>query len=78
MNKAVLSGILLVLSIQMLGAEATLKERWSTASDFKVPESVFFDPEAGCLYVLRRRTGKASCPKWVSADGSWSWNGLRD
>jgi DNA-binding beta-propeller fold protein YncE len=51
MNKAVLSGILLVLSIQMLGAEATLKERWSTASDFKVPESVFFDPEAECLYV---------------------------
>jgi sugar lactone lactonase YvrE len=43
--------ILLVLCLYGLGAEASLRERWSTASDFKVPESVLFDPEAECLYV---------------------------
>jgi hypothetical protein len=51
MKRALLLVILPVLCLQILGAEATLKERWSTALDFKVPESVFFDPEAGCLYV---------------------------
>ena len=51
MKKAVLFGILLLFCLQTLGAEATLRERWSTALVFKIPESVFFDAEAGCFYV---------------------------
>ena len=51
MKKTALAAVLLALCLQILGAEATLRERWSTALDFKVPESVFFDTQAGCLYV---------------------------
>jgi DNA-binding beta-propeller fold protein YncE len=51
MKKIALSAVLFVLCLQVLAAEATLRERWSSAQDFEVPESVFFDPEAGCLYV---------------------------
>jgi hypothetical protein len=51
MKKAALLGVLFVFLLQILGAEAKLVERWSTEAVFKVPESVFFDPEARCLYV---------------------------
>jgi outer membrane protein assembly factor BamB len=51
MKKIVIVYILFMLCLQLLTAEATLKELWSTATDFKVPESVLFDPQAGCLYV---------------------------
>jgi len=59
MKRAALLGVLLLLCIQMLGAETRLKERWSTAPVFKVPESVFFDPEAGCCYVSNINGGPA-------------------
>ncbi len=59
MKRVALLGILLLLSIPLLGAEATLRERWSTAQVFKVPESVFFDVEAGCLYVSNINGGPA-------------------
>jgi hypothetical protein len=59
MKKIALSAVLFVLCLRVLGAEAALKERWSTASDFKVPESVFFDSEAGCLYVSNINGGPA-------------------
>jgi DNA-binding beta-propeller fold protein YncE len=59
MKRAAISGFLLLLCIQMLGAEIRLRERWSTAQVFKVPESVFFDPQAGCLYVSNINGGPA-------------------
>ncbi len=51
MKRVALLGVLLLFCIQILGAEAMLRERWSTALVFKVPESVFYDHEAECLYV---------------------------
>jgi len=51
MKRTVIFGIFILLCLRMLGAEATLRERWSTPLVFEVPESVFFDPEAGCCYV---------------------------
>ena len=59
MKRAALLGILFLLCLPLLGAEATLRERWSTALVFKVPESVFFDPEAGCFYVSNINGGPA-------------------
>ena len=59
MKRAVFLGILFLLCLQILGAEATLRERWSTAQDLRVPESVFFDPDAGCLYVSNINGGPA-------------------
>jgi DNA-binding beta-propeller fold protein YncE len=59
MKRAAFLGILFLLCLQILGAEATLRERWSTAPVFKVPESVFFDPEAGCFYVSNINGGPA-------------------
>jgi len=51
MKRAVLLVVLLVLCLHGIGAEASLRERWSTDLVFKVPESVLYDPQAECLYV---------------------------
>ena len=59
MKRAALLGVVLLFCYQLLGAEATLRERWSTAPVFKVPESVFFDPEAEYLYVSNINGGPA-------------------
>jgi len=59
MKRAALLGFVLLFCYQFLGAEATLRERWSTDLVFRVPESVFFDPEAEYLYVSNINGGPA-------------------
>jgi len=59
MKRAALLGFVLLFCYQFLGAEAKLRERWSTDLVFRVPESVFFDPEAEYLYVSNINGGPA-------------------